>query len=52
MIFGTSLQEVKEFFSINFKIKDLGEADIILNIKLRGYTLTLCEKDFDLLWVQ
>jgi hypothetical protein len=28
------IKEVKEFLSNNFKIKDLGEADVILNIKL------------------
>jgi len=37
LTFGTSLDvinEVKEFLSNNFKMKDLGEADDILNIKL------------------
>ena len=37
LIFGTSLnviKEVKEFLSQNFEMKDLGEADVILNIKL------------------
>ena len=37
LIFGTSLnviKEVKEFLSQSFEIKDLGEADAILNIKL------------------
>ena len=37
LIFGSSLkvvEEVKEFLSKNFEMKDLGEADIILNIKL------------------
>jgi hypothetical protein len=36
-IFGTSLDEindVKSFLSQNFGMKDLGEADVILNIKL------------------
>ena len=36
-IFGTSLnviKEVKEFLSQNFEVKNLGEADVILNIKL------------------
>jgi hypothetical protein len=36
-IFGTSLdviKGVKEFLSNNFEIKDLGEADVILNIEL------------------
>ena len=38
LIFGSSLkvtEEVKEFLSKNFEIKDLGEADVILNIKLQ-----------------
>ena len=37
LIFGTSLdviKGVKEFLSNNFEIKDLGETDVILNIKL------------------
>jgi hypothetical protein len=37
LIFGTSLnviKEVKDLLSNNFKIKDLGEADVILNVKL------------------
>jgi hypothetical protein len=37
LIFGTSLdviKGVKEFLSNNFKMKDLGEANIILNINL------------------
>jgi hypothetical protein len=37
LIFGTSLnviKEVKEFLSQNFEMKDLGEANVILNIKL------------------
>jgi hypothetical protein len=37
LIFGNNVEvikEVKEFLSNNFKIKDLGEADVILNIKL------------------
>ena len=35
--FGSSLkviEEVKEFLSNNFEMKYLGEADVILNIKL------------------
>ena len=48
LIFGTSLdviKEVKDFLSQNFEMKDLGEADVILNIKLvkdgnGGVTLT------------
>ena len=37
LILGTSLdviKEVKDFLSNNFEVKDLGEADVILNIKL------------------
>ena len=37
LIFRSSLkviEEVKEFLSKKFEIKDLGEADVILNIKL------------------
>ena len=37
LIFGSSLkviEEVKEFLSNNFEMKDLEEADVILNIKL------------------
>ena len=37
LIFGTSLdaiKEVKDFLSKNFEMKDLREADVILNIKL------------------
>jgi hypothetical protein len=37
LIFGTSLnviKGVKEFLSNNFEMKDLGEADVILNIKV------------------
>jgi hypothetical protein len=37
LILGSSLsviEEVKKFLSNNFEIKDLGEADVILNIKL------------------
>jgi hypothetical protein len=37
LIFGTSLnviKDVKEFLSQNLVMKDLGEADVILNIKL------------------
>ena len=41
LIFGTSLnliKEVKNFLSKSFEMKDLGEADVILNIKLlRGH---------------
>jgi hypothetical protein len=37
LIFGTSLdviKEVKDFLSHSFEMKDLGVADVILNIKL------------------
>jgi hypothetical protein len=37
LVFGTSLEvikDVKDFLSCNFEMKDLGEADVILNIKL------------------
>jgi hypothetical protein len=37
LIFGTSIDvinDVKSFLSQNFDIKDLGEANVILNIKL------------------
>jgi hypothetical protein len=37
LIFGTSLkviEEIKTFLSQCFEMKDLGEADVILNIKL------------------
>jgi hypothetical protein len=37
LIFGMSLElikEVKDFLSQKFEMKDLGEADVILNIKL------------------
>ena len=48
LIFGTSLnmiKEVKDFLSQSFEMKDLGEADVILNTKLvkesnGGVTLT------------
>jgi hypothetical protein len=39
LILGTSLdviKETKDFLSNNFEMKDLGEADVILNIKLRS----------------
>jgi hypothetical protein len=38
LTFGTSLdviKEVKNFRANNFEMKDLGEADVILNIKLK-----------------
>ena len=40
LIFGTNLnviKEVKDFLSHCFKMKDLGVADVILNIKLLRY---------------
>ena len=40
LIFGTSIDEindVKTFLSQNFDMKDLGEADVILNIKLNKH---------------
>ena len=62
MTFGSSLkviEEVKEFLSKNFEMKDLGEADVILNIKLLregvgGVTLLhshYVEKGAESLWV-
>ena len=38
LIFGTSIDEindVKEYLSKNFDMKDLGQVDVILNIKLK-----------------
>jgi hypothetical protein len=38
LIFGTSLdviKEVKDFLSSKFEMKDLGEVDVILNIKIK-----------------
>jgi len=50
--------EVKDFLSNNFEMKDLGEADVILNIKLLrdgngGVTLVQSHygKDFKSLWL-
>ena len=47
LIFGTNIDainEVKSFLSKSFDVKDLGEADVILNIKLikgeNGITLS------------
>jgi hypothetical protein len=62
LIFGSSIkmiEKVKEFLTNNFEIKDLGEADVILNIKLLregdgGVTLLQChymEKGAESLWV-
>ena len=39
LIFGNNvnvIKEVKDFMSSNFEMKDLGEADVILNKKLLG----------------
>ena len=61
LIFGSSLkviEEVKGFLTNNFEIKDLGEANVILNIKLLregdgGVTLSQshCGKCAESLWV-
>jgi len=61
LIFGTSLnviKEVKDFLSQSFKLKDLGEADVILNIKLvkekwwgDSYTVSKCGECFKSLWL-
>jgi hypothetical protein len=60
LIFGTELEDIMEtkvFLSKNFDMKDLGEADVILNIKLikgeDGITLSqshYVEKSPDSLW--
>jgi hypothetical protein len=62
LILGTSLDviiETKDFMSNNFEMKDLEEADVILNIKLLregngGITLVqshYVEKGFESLWL-
>jgi hypothetical protein len=62
LILGTSLDviiETKDFLSNNFEMKDLEEADVILNIKLLregngGITLVqshYVEKGFESLWL-
>ena len=62
LIFGTNLnviEEVKNFLSQSFEMKDMGVADVILNIKLLrdgnggGHTcaVPLCGKDFKSLWI-
>ena len=55
LIFGTSIDEIND---VNFDMKDLGEADVILNIKLNkgenGITLLqshYVEKVFEPLWL-
>jgi hypothetical protein len=62
LILGTSLdviKETKDFMSNNFEMKDLGEADVILNINLLregnggGHTcaIPLYGKGFESLWL-
>ena len=62
LIFRTNhnvIKEIKDLLSNNFEMKDLGEADVILNIKLLkegngGITLSQShhvEKDIESLWV-
>jgi hypothetical protein len=62
LILGTSLdviKETKDFLSSSFEMKDLEEADVILNIKLLregndGVTLVqshYVEKGFQSLWL-
>jgi hypothetical protein len=62
LIFGTSLDminEVKTFLCQSFDMKDLGEADVILNINLingeDGTTLTqshYVKKGFEYFWLK
>ena len=62
LIFGNNInviEEVKDFLSSNFKMKDLGEADVIINIKLlrKGngrvtHAIPLCGKGAESLWIQ
>jgi hypothetical protein len=58
LIFGTSIvvvNDVKSFLSQSFDMKDLGEADVILNIKLiKGdyfEIISLCREHSKTLWV-
>jgi hypothetical protein len=61
LIFGTSIDvinDAKSFLSQNFDMKDLREADVILNIKLiKGEneiifeTISLCGEHSEPLWV-
>ena len=61
LIFGISLnviKEVKEFLSQSLEMKDLGETDVILNIKLvkesNGgviLTVSLCGKGVKSFWL-
>jgi hypothetical protein len=61
LIFGSNLnviEEVKNLLLSNFEMKDLGEADVILNIKLvreadggvTFVTIPLCRKGIKSLW--
>jgi hypothetical protein len=53
------IKEVKDLLSNNFEMKDLGEADVILNVKLLRennggcyiFTIPLCGKGIESLWV-
>jgi hypothetical protein len=52
LIFGSNhkvIEEVKDFLSKNFEMKDLGEAEVILNIKL--LRIALSGKGIESLWV-
>jgi hypothetical protein len=60
LILGTSLDVIKEtkyFMSNNFEMKDLGETDVILNIKLlregngHACAIPLCGNGFESLWL-
>jgi hypothetical protein len=56
LIFGTNIDvinEVKSFLSKSFDMKDLGEADVILNIKLikADGGITLAIKGFEEIWL-
>ena len=61
LIFGTNIEvinDVKSFLSKSFDIKDLGEADVIMNIKLikdeNGITLSqshYVEKILSRFWI-
>ena len=62
LIFGSNLnviEEVKKLLSSNFDMKDLGEADVILNINLikkvmwgNFVAISLCGKGIESLWFQ
>ncbi len=56
LIFGTNLdmiEEVKSFLSHSFEMKDMGVADVILNIKLLRDTcaIPLCGKGLKSFWI-